>query len=585
MINWFPSDIDEKSDQYWKDSSFAEKEFFEHLKKLNGNKWTIMHGNPVQAPSEPKSNKGPKKIMSDMESDFIIVNPDLGLLFVEVKGGLISTKDGIWQQEVLFGHKQGQKIRLAQSPADQSKKAMYGLLNVLKNNISSENQPYNRNWWPFTQYCVAFPYTEIPFDLEYLDPETHRDIVIAKNDLPEIQIKIEEIFKYYQKQPLGEEKSDLVIRTLKPSTTFEKSHKVLHKLKHEAVRKSIQTFTEDQIRMFSRLKRNSRLRVLGGPGTGKTILGIERAKQLDHIGNKVLFTCLNTLLRSSIAVDLAETQVIVKDFQALCIETIQEADLIHLPDTTKLDELASYLPESAEQINLKFDAIIIDEGQDFTPKMLESLEFLLEDSKDGFFYIFADKKQDLWNKSADLENANDFGPIWELDRNVRNSKLIAEKINNIFDTHDETIDEDGPEPIFLDSTHPVQTKSHLSDQVEALLMEGYSHKEIVILCWWEDIDEIKETLSSNSYLIEHKIAEEMNLESVRRFKGLESEAVILVLPLNWTRAELTHRAEEVKKMAYTGISRPTTQLVVIGPHHTLQREINWGGESTDWWRR
>ena len=315
------------------------------------------------------------------------------------------------------------------------------------------------------------------------------------------------------------------------------------------------------------------------------ILGIERAKQLDHIGNKVLFTCLNTLLRNSIAVDLAETQVIVKDFQALCIDTIQEADLIHLPDKTELDELAGYLPESAERINLKFDAIIIDEGQDFTPKMLESLEFLLEDSKDGFFYIFADKKQDLWNESADLENANDFGPIWELNRNVRNSKLIAEKINNIFDTYDETIDEDGPEPRFLDSTHPVQTKSHLTDQVEALLEQGYSHKEIVILCWWEDIDEIKETLLSDSYLIEHKIADEMNLESVRRFKGLESEAVILVLPLNWTTAELTHRAEEVTKMVYAGISRPTTQLIVIGPHFTLQREINWGGESVNWWRR
>ena len=50
----------------------------------------------------------------------------------------------------------------------------------------------------------------------------------------------------------------------------------------------------------------------------------------------------------------------------------------------------------------KFDAIIIDEGQDFEENWIICIESMLK--KQGEFYIFADTHQNLFNKDIDIIN-------------------------------------------------------------------------------------------------------------------------------------------------------------------------------------
>ncbi len=67
--------------------------------------------------------------------------------------------------------------------------------------------------------------------------------------------------------------------------------------------------------------------------------------------------------------------------------------------------------------------------------------------------------------------------------------------------------------------------------------------------------------------------------SIRRFKGLDHPAVILVLPSNATVPK-NRRANEDEKssLLYVGMSRATFRLVIIAPPKFLQGFKKSGGK-------
>ena len=62
----------------------------------------------------------------------------------------------------------------------------------------------------------------------------------------------------------------------------------------------------------------------------------------------------------------------------------QAPNVPHLPD---------WLLDAAEEVGLKFDALVVDEAQEFTQSLLESLLFLLSDPDESPAYLFADPFQ------------------------------------------------------------------------------------------------------------------------------------------------------------------------------------------------
>jgi hypothetical protein len=63
-----------------------------------------------------------------------------------------------------------------------------------------------------------------------------------------------------------------------------------------------------------------------------------------------------------------------------------------LPPPTSPD-LPDAMLASAESLKLRYEAIVLDEGQEFTPQQLEGLTWLLDDPEQGPFYVFADPFQ------------------------------------------------------------------------------------------------------------------------------------------------------------------------------------------------
>ena len=74
----------------------------------------------------------------------------------------------------------------------------------------------------------------------------------------------------------------------------------------------------------------------------------------------------------------------------------------------------AFLLAIEEHDSLKFDAVVVDEGQDFSPEMWMSLEALLKDETSKLF-VFSDTNQDLYSKK---NNVPDLSPPFLLQTTV-----------------------------------------------------------------------------------------------------------------------------------------------------------------------
>ena len=156
--------------------SSAEKKMFEKLKELP-NEYIVMHS--LKLLEHIQKVEG--------EIDFLIICPK-GILCIEVKGGRVERKEGIW----IFTDRYGNKNEKVEGPYDQVSKNMYSLMKYLRNRLSNTN--INVSNIQFA-YAVAFP--DIVFDRQEIDIEGKITIDIEKLQDSDIKTIIDNVFKYH----------------------------------------------------------------------------------------------------------------------------------------------------------------------------------------------------------------------------------------------------------------------------------------------------------------------------------------------------------------------------------------------------
>jgi hypothetical protein len=528
----------------------------------------------------------------DGEADLVVVHEERGILVLEVKSGTPSRdSQGRWW----IGGRQ-----LDRDPFKQAMDSKHQLARKL------EALP---DWPPRTEpragHAIALPDVDLaslPRGHVLLGADAPRELVLDAEALetPEsIRRWVERACAYWlgdgtRGAPLGALGVRLLDEMLAPTWS-------LHRLvrgRIEDDRAELLAASSEQELILNRTRRLRRLEVVGPAGSGKSMLAAEKARRLAREGYRTLFVCFNQRLATSLIRELEEapgpapaapgpTGLGVTTFHRLCERLGTEAGVLPIRPTpipqAWWDET---LPAAAEAAidalpHERYGAIIVDEGQDFEARWFELLGRLLA-GPDAVFWVFHDPGQALIRTDVVAGLGLECHELFE---NHRNPGSIAQLAARFYHGGEETI------------VRPTTERRHtvISAQPGAATLEAL-RRTLHRLIEEERVAPFRIAVLSGGSATASEVwrqrrfgnaplenaalyddgssrglapedvpddPDEVLFETIRRFKGLEREVVVLV--------ELPTEGERLDELLYVGLTRATTELVVIAPPELARR--------------
>lgn len=541
MARLFPAQFPLAGD----DSRWAEEQVFNALGQL-GDEWRVFYSVAWQALREGRQGDG--------EIDFVLLHPVHGLFCLEVKGGSTIEVDGrSWYSVNRSGR---HRIR---NPFEQVSDSKYVLRRWLSEQISGVDSSSRFG------HIVVFPSHNQSGDM---GPEAPRAIIWDRSDLKTPEVSMERTVAHWGLRGMSKQIAGQITDLLAPQFTMLPSGS---RQVDDALDQQVQ-LTEQQWSAFQMLRRHRRALVLGAAGTGKTVLAHERAVQLATGGFNVLLTCFNRPLAERLRANTkGHSSLTVASFHSLCERFASESQLGQTINTSDSDaywanELPDLLPDAAALLGRSFDAIIVDEGQDFLPHWWTSLELLLT-ADDSAFVVFADANQAIYQANWQAPFSTE---PFLLDVNCRNTREIAERVYRTGLGTEATLGTVGPSPISRMANNRRKATEKAIELVKHLCAShSLSPERVVVLAtsgsMWEALDEAEWPF----HLCEEHGEEGLFIETVHRFKGLESDAVVVVFD-----PELDPDDPELTRLAYVGMSRARAVLGIVASKESLTA-IRW----------
>ena len=353
MAETIPNFLQDKpGDAGWQ----AEKVVFDSLKRGLPDHTLVIHSQEYLC-----RNKNSR--LCEGEADFIIIDPDQGVLILEVKSGSLKREaNGNWYHN----------HRPVDSPFEQARKQKYQLRGELEKYLRKNPLPFELG------YAVAIPDSNPRIKAHTL--ENDPCMLITGRELPHIKDALTEVHKGFQKSSLSEKAKsqlsavkDLFLREVHYGQSLAQLIK-----NEDQLRGSL---TKRQYGLLQMLRSHKEVKIIGGPGSGKTLLAIHKAQELSKAGNSVLLLCYNRPLGNVFEVACNEMgDCFAQTFHTFAWEQVNS----HTPGTLVYgdskfeqsfwdEELPLRLLEVLEASNLKYDALIVDEAQDFHPNYCDSI--------------------------------------------------------------------------------------------------------------------------------------------------------------------------------------------------------------------
>jgi len=362
------------------------------------------------------------------EIDFLIVNRELGLLVLEVKGGRIRVDGTTRQWYTKDRYDDESPIK---DPFDQAQGSLFTLKSKLAD--APKTRPYKYR----LQHGVAVP--DVVVGSQDIGLYGDRELMIDSTDLARLESAVRRIMGTPDKRDaLSDDALRALIDTLEPTLELKRIGLGAQIMGAE---QALLTLTQAQFAVLDALQLQPQAAIFGCAGSGKTMLAMEKTQRLANEGFTVLFTCYNKNLAQWVRMRFeqdpytANERITVAHYHALAQEFCRKAGVTlpsnvnTLPATQQADyyndTLPSALHEAIGKLPVRFDAIVADEGQDFTELWWVTLQALLKDPEQGIFYIFFDNNQRIYQRDIALP----FSELrYPLPLNCRNTDKIHEEV-------------------------------------------------------------------------------------------------------------------------------------------------------------
>lgn len=487
----------------------------------------------------------------DGECDFLVAHPQNGILCIEVKGGRVrySPENDQWTTMDRYDI-----THIIKNPVAQACKSKYHLFQKF---INSPNWP---KWKVHITHGVIFPDCEVP--PQDLGADGPREIFCDGSQFAE------GLGKWIKQRLLSGNTGtkELGIRGIQAlEDVLAKPIHLQRPLGYdiEGNEEVFSTLTQNQFIILDTIRNITRAAISGGAGTGKTVLAVEEAFRCAQKGLSTLFVCFNTPLAQKLRHDLYDCpEIHVYTFHGLCGYMAKKAGLTpDSSDTAKLydDLLPEALLNATDLLpHLKYDAIIVDEGQDFKAHWWPALDSLLR-GKTSKLRIFWDCNQAIYGSPSLPEHTESIDI--PLDKNLRNSKQIFAAVSHFYKGPAmSAAGPDGPPVEWRETRSQEDIVIAVAEIIRRMLgSEGVKPSQVAIAID-ANADDVLDRLSGLIPQRQFKpySATQGNdcitVDTIKRLKGLEFPVIIIISTESLCR-DLS--------MQYIAFSRARTKLVVV----------------------
>jgi hypothetical protein len=528
----------------------------------------------------------PGRALRDGEADLVVAHPEHGVLVVEVKSGPVSRDaQGRWWS----GSKEHRP-----GPFEQAEAGKHALVAKL---VSLPE--WRAGSEPLAGHAVAFPDVELAsagHASRLLGPDVDARLVLDRDALrtPEaIRAWLSGALAAWEegqhrRVPLGEDGVALLDGLLAPVTEL----RPLLRGDVADAEPAVVALTQRQCRVLDGLRSSRRQEIVGCAGCGKTLLAAEKARRLAREGFRTLVVCFNAPLARELAERLAPDidatgRLEVSTFHGLCERLAAEAGVLPAGpeprDRPWFEEtLPSALDAAIPLVGDRYDAVVVDEGQDFAAGWLDSLQLLLSDPAD-VFYVFHDPAQAIYRPDviASLglprfelfEDCRSAGPIHALAARFGGSDLETVALRP--EGRAPELVEAGPGRPALEALrrllHRLVVQEGLRPwDIAVLTGVALSHSDVWRerrfgnqVLWNGHVDDAGRVLGLAADAVPVQPSDVILCDTIHRSKGLDWPCAVLV--------ELRPDDPRLERLLYVGISRARHHVAVIGSAEVLER--------------
>lgn len=551
----------------------SERSLYVSLRDGLSDDFIVLHSFPWLRPTREQA-------LREGEADFVILHPDKGMLVLEVKGGEVSFEKGQWRRANREG---GYGI---QDPFTQAQRNMHALLDLL-----DERRPLGRPW----RSAIVYGYAAALPDHRYRGELPHnitRALLLTVDDRADISAWVDGAYACWTSTERLLSLADFakLEDALLPSFRLFKPHGV----NLQEVEERLLLLTHEQQRALEGLYSNDRVLISGVAGSGKTLLALERARSFAQAGARTLLTCYNSALSdwmSEQCQDLESLKVV--NFHKLALELIRAAqvDITVRADEPSFwrDEIPAMMQQAIEVLDavgelVCFDALVVDEAQDFEEEWWFAMMMLLADEDNSPLYIFQDENQRLWDIKEKIPVA--LPTTFHLKTNCRNTLEIGRLSTELLElpSGESARSPSGPAPkIMVAKERNQQRGLVMQEVVNLILLEKLSPEHIVILGPYTsskgslanitDIKGIPVTTEVSSW----RSGGGVLVTTAKKFKGLEAQAIIIydlrALDEHFTVRELYVAITRAKFYLSLFVQTPSlrAELEALSPFHRAKK--------------